>query len=64
MKEAAASSTVIRELLEVIDALDRRVPQMQRAGESAIADDAATLRAHALKRIEELERAPSAAEAR
>jgi hypothetical protein len=59
---AAIPSTVIRELLELIDALDRRVPQMQRAGEAAIARDAAALKARALKRIEELEREPSVAD--
>ena len=57
MTDAGATpSTVIRELLELIDALDRRVPQMQRAREAAIARDAAALKARALQRIEELER--------
>ena len=45
-----------RELLELIAALDRRVPQAQRAGEASIARDAAALKARALKRIDELER--------
>jgi hypothetical protein len=58
---AATPSTVIRELLELIAALDRRVPQMQRAGEAAIARDAAALKARALRRIDELERETSAA---
>ena len=49
-------SASIRELLELIAALDRRVPQIQRAGEASIARDAAALKARALKRIEELER--------
>lgn len=53
---AIATANVLRELRELIAALDRRVPQVQRAGEIAIAQDAATLRARALKRIEELER--------
>jgi hypothetical protein len=60
--DAATRSTVIRELLELIDALDRRVPQMQRAGEAAIARDAAALKARALLRIEELERRLPAAD--
>lgn len=47
---------VIRELQELIAALDRRVPQVQRAGEASIARDAAALKARALRRIEELER--------
>jgi hypothetical protein len=46
----------VRELRELIAALDRRVPQVQRAGEVSIARDAASLKAQALKRIEELER--------
>ena len=50
------SSNAVHELLELIAALDRRVPQVQRAGETAIARDAASLKARALKRIEELER--------
>jgi hypothetical protein len=43
------------ELLELIAALDRRVPQPARMGEESIARDAAALRARALKRIAELE---------
>jgi hypothetical protein len=53
---AITSVNVLRELRELIAALDRRVPQVQRAGEIAIARDAASLRAQAVKRIEELER--------
>jgi hypothetical protein len=53
---AITSATVLRELSELIVALDRRVPQVQRAGEFAIARDAAALRARAVKRLEELER--------
>ena len=50
------TATVVRELLELIAALDRRVPQVQRAGEASIARDAAALKARALQRIEELQR--------
>jgi len=46
---------VISELRELIEALDRRVPQVERAGEASIAHDAAVLKARALQRIEELE---------
>ena len=46
---------IVRELVELIEALDRRVPQVQRAGEGAIAREAAALKTRALKRIEELE---------
>ena len=58
----AVTRGVVRDLLELVAALDRRVPQMQRAGEIAIARDAAALKARALKRIEELERAASRTE--
>ena len=47
---------IIRDLRELIVALDRRTPQIARAGEAAIARDAASLKARALKRIEALER--------
>jgi hypothetical protein len=43
-----------RELHELIAALDRRVPRVERAGETAIARDAALLREKALKRLQEL----------
>ena len=44
----------IQLLRELIDALDRRVPQIERTGEIHIARDAADLREKALKRIAEL----------
>lgn len=47
---------VLRELRELIAALDRRVPQVHRMGEVSIARAAAALRSDAVKRIEELER--------
>jgi len=50
-------SSTIRELLELVAALDRRVPQVERAGEAAIARDASALKARALLRVAELERA-------
>jgi len=55
-------STSIRELLELIAALDRRVPHVQRAGEASIARDAAALKARALKRLKELGGEPPSAE--
>jgi len=45
----------IRELHELIAALDRRVPHVERVGEVSIARAAAALRVEALKRIHELE---------
>jgi len=53
------SAQLVRELRELIAALDRRVPQMQRAGEAFIARDAAALKNRALQRIDELEREPT-----
>jgi hypothetical protein len=48
--------TTIRELRELIVALDRRVPQVQRVGELEIARSALGLRIEAVRRIEELQR--------
>jgi hypothetical protein len=48
----------IRVLEELIAALDRRAPQVLRAGEAAIAQDAARLRARAVARIAVLQREP------
>jgi len=53
---AVKTTEAIRELLELIAALDRRVPRVERAGEAAIARDAAELKRRAMTRIEELER--------
>jgi hypothetical protein len=50
-----------RELSELIEALDRRVPRVEGAGEMAIARDAAALRAKAVERLAELERESSLA---
>jgi hypothetical protein len=47
---------VVRELYELIDALDRRVPHVERVGEVGIARAAAALRDEAMKRIATLER--------
>ena len=48
-----------RELEELIAALDRRMPRVERAGEAAIARDAAALREKAVKRLAELADAPA-----
>lgn len=53
----ATRAQTIRELHELIAALDRRVPQVERVGEISIARAAAVLKSEALKRIDELERA-------
>jgi len=55
-------SATIRILHELIAALDRRRPQAQRAGEGAIALDAAALKARTLERIADLELEPTSVE--
>jgi len=45
----------VRDLHELVAALDRRVPQIERAGEVSIARAAAALKVEALQRIQELE---------
>ena len=57
----SSCAQMVRELRELIAALDRRVPQVERVGEVAIARAAAVLKSEALKRIEELERDSRAA---
>jgi hypothetical protein len=52
----SAHARTVSELKELIAALDRRVPQVERVGEVAIARAAAALRAEAVRRIAELER--------
>jgi hypothetical protein len=49
----------MHDLLELVAALDRRVPRLEREGEHDIAGDAQRLRRVALKRIAELERSVS-----
>ena len=56
---AVTRSKAVRELLDLIAALDRRVPQVQRAGAASIAREAAALKERAVKRIEGLEREPA-----
>ena len=55
-RRETARERTLRELHQLIAALDRRVPRIERAGEMAIVSASAELRAAALKRIEELER--------
>ncbi len=50
----AAREIMIRHLRELIRALDARTPHLERAGETAIAREAATLREKALTRLAEL----------
>lgn len=53
------NARTVRELQELIAALDGRLPQVRRVGEMSIARVAAQLRAAAVRRIEELEEDPS-----
>jgi hypothetical protein len=45
----------IQDLTELIEAIERRAPQLQRSGEEAIIDAATRLRIQARARITELE---------
>lgn len=56
---AKSDQSVREDLLELVAALDRRVPRLEREGERDIARDAQGLRRAALKRIAELERSVS-----
>ena len=47
---------ICRDLAELIEAIDRRLPQIAHAGETVIADEAAALRARAVKRLAALSR--------
>jgi hypothetical protein len=55
---ATSRAKTVRELRELIAALDRRVPQVERVGEISIARAASALKLEALKRIQELEGEP------
>lgn len=51
----ADAKEMLAELYRLIDALDRRVPRLERSGETQIANDAADLRRRAVHLIEQLE---------
>ncbi len=53
----------VSQLTELIAALDRRLPHVERDGEADIARDAARLRLKAVARLTELQRAARAATA-
>jgi hypothetical protein len=50
---------VLADLYRLIEALDRRVPRLERSGEAQIARDAADLRQRALDLIRRIEAGPS-----
>jgi hypothetical protein len=53
--EPVSGRTVLEDLHELVAALDRRVPHLERKGERDIARDAAALRAEAMNRIRQIE---------
>jgi hypothetical protein len=55
-----SDQTIVNDLRDLIVALDRRVPCLEREGERNIALEATALKRTALKRIAELERSLSA----
>lgn len=55
-----SDQTLVQDLRELIAALDRRVPRLEREGERDITLDAKALKRSALKRIAELERSLAA----
>lgn len=59
MTNPESSTRVVAALRELIVALDRRMPHVERSGEIQIGKDAALLRSTALRRIEELTHAGS-----
>lgn len=58
---AMSAIELTRDLEELIAAIDRRVPRIERAGEAAIAREAAALRAKAVERLAELANRPTIA---
>ena len=52
---ATSDQNLVHDLRQLIDAIDRRVPHLEREGEHAIALDAKALKRSAEKRIAELE---------
>jgi len=53
--KALQSKQMLCDLYELIAALDRRVPQLERSGEMQIAQEAAELRERALSLIHKIE---------
>jgi len=60
VRSEAARASEARKLRELIIALDRRAPPVQRAGEVAMARKGEELRDAALRRLDEVERAAPA----
>lgn len=58
MEKAAPAREMLTDLERLIEALDRRVPRLERLGEAQIARDAADLRARAVELIRRIESGP------
>jgi hypothetical protein len=56
---AAVAKEMLSDLHRLIEALDRRVPRLERVGEAKIANDAAELRERAVSLIHRIENATS-----
>ena len=56
---ARVAKEMLSDLHRLIEALDRRVPRLERVGEAKIASDAAELRERALSLIQHIENATS-----
>jgi len=56
---ASLARETVAELRRLVDALDRRVPHLERLSEPAIARDAANLRQQAVDLIRQIENATS-----
>jgi hypothetical protein len=54
--ERGVREAAVRDLQDLMAALDRRMPQIERLGERDIAHDAAMLKDKARRRLEELKR--------
>ena len=57
--EAAHAREMLSDLYRLIEALDRRVPRLERVGEAQIARDAADLRERAVSLIRRIEGEPA-----
>ena len=59
-ERATQAREMLADLHRLVEALDRRVPRLERVGEAQIAHDAARLREQALGLIRRIEGEPSA----
>lgn len=55
IKNARSKEELVRHLRQLVEALDRRVPHIERDGEDQIANDAHALKELAMRRLAQLE---------